>query len=114
MPNTSGKSLIGYYVDYDPKEKQEQKSYQITRAGGMRSHMTVGIAFGDSTEFLMRETYERLENVNEATAGGWVPARQFEELDYALKGDALEAFDEIVRRDYPNLADKTDANYEEL
>ena len=76
--------------------------------------MTVGIAFGDSTEFLMCKTYERLENVNEATAGGWVPARWFEELDYAVKGDALEAFDEIDERDYPNPAEKTDANYEEL
>ena len=62
----------------------------------------------------MSKTYERLDNVNEAMAGGWVPARQFEELDYALKGDALEAFDEIVEKDYPNPADKTDANYEEL
>ena len=63
MPNTSGKSLIGYYVDYDPKEECEKKSYQVNHGGGMRSYLTVGYAFGDSTEFLMRKTYNNLEQV---------------------------------------------------
>ena len=76
----------------------------------MRSYMTVGFAYGDSTEFLMLKAYKKLVNVREATAGGWIPARRFKELGYALKGDALEVFDEIVGRDYPNPADKTNAN----
>ena len=80
----------------------------------MCSYLTVGYAFGDSTEFLMRETYDKLEQVRGATVGGWIPARRFEELSYGLKGDALGVFDEVVERDYPNPVDKTHANYEEL
>ena len=114
MPNTIGKSLIGYYVDYDPKKECEKKSYQVNHGRGMRSYLTVGYAFGDSMEFLMRETYDKLEQVRGVTVGGWMPAHQFEELSYGLNGDVLEVFDEVVERDYPNTVDKTHANYEEL
>ena len=64
--NTSGKLLIGCYVDYKPKEEQEKESYQITCAGGVHSYMKVGFAYEDSTEVLMRKTYEKLESVREA------------------------------------------------
>ena len=101
-------------MDHDPKEEREQKSFQITHAGGIRSYMTVGYAFGDSTEFLIHETYVKLENVREATVGGWVPQCRFDEMGYVLKGDAFEAFDEVARRDYPNPVDKTNVNFEEL
>ena len=61
MTNTSGKSLIGYYVDYNPKEECEKKSYQVYHGGGMCSYLIVGYALGDSTEFLMREMYNKLD-----------------------------------------------------
>ena len=114
MPNTAGLSLIGYKIDSDQNEEREMKTYQVTRAAGVKSYMTVGYSFGKSTEFLIRETYENLEKIREATVGGWPAVRRFEGLSYCLKDDALEAYEEIVPRDYPNFADKTDANYQEL
>ena len=114
MPNTSVELLIVYEADYDQEKKVETKTYLVTRAGGLRSYMEVGVADGNSTEFPMRETLEKLEQLRAATAGGWNPARRFEELPNALKGDALAAYDEVVARDYPAPRDKTDFNYVEL
>ena len=76
----------------------------------------VSISEGESVEFLMAETLAQLEEIRAASAHGWNAARRFSELGRCLKLklDAREAFDEIVQGDYPDPANKTNANYEEL
>ena len=55
-----------------------------------------------------------LEVVREATAGGWNAPKRFQELQECLKGDALESYKKLVKNNYPDTADKTNANYEEI
>ena len=107
------KPLITYDMDYDPKAEHEKKTYQVYVPGGRTLH-DVGMAFGDSIEFLIRETYNKLEQVRQATPGGWNAARRFRELDNVLEDAAGEAYESIVTQDYPNAADKTHVNYDEL
>ena len=80
----------------------------------MKSYLLVGIGDGVSTERLMRKTFEELEEVRNATAGGWTASRRFEELRHSLTGEAKEAYRLLRERDYPNVADLTHPNYEEL
>ena len=86
----------------------------MTRPGGLRTNKSVVIAHGDSTEFLLVETFDRLEMIRHAVAVAWDGPRRFEELEECLAGKALTSFKRLVRDRYPNLADKTDANYKEL
>ena len=111
----SKRALIRYPMDYDPRRPRAQPNpYQVSRAGGVRSCIYVGCAYGDSTEFLIRETYDQLDAVERAAPGNWTGTRRFEELRQNLRSAALDAFDDMVARDYPDPADKTIANYEEL
>ena len=112
--NTGSCALIGFLKDYDEKATWPTRNYQVTRAGGLRSNKPVGISHGDSTEFLLVETFDRLEVIRRAVQGGWDGPRRFEELEECLAGKALQSFKRLVRDRYPNDADKTDANYEEL
>ena len=80
----------------------------------MRTSKPVGVSNGKSIEFFLVETVDRLEVVREATAGGWNAARRFRELKKCLGGDALESYKKLVANNYPDPADKTDVNYEEL
>ena len=50
----------------------------------------------------------------ESTAGGLTAARRFQELKKCLRGDVLESYKKLVANNYPDPADKMDANYEEL
>ena len=108
---------IRYIADYDPKDaKEHMKKYEINDGGG-RSYMFVSISFGDSHEFLIKETFEKVEEVREgyADAGtNWSASKRFRELKQVLSGKASTAYDTIVDRDYSLAADKTEANYLEL
>ena len=108
--------LIKFEMDYDEKDKegkQQEKKYQVNTTGNVREYMEVWYSDGTSIEALLRETLDRLEIVSTAT-GGWAGLRKFNQLGYCLKGDAKEAYDDIVDRNYPNDTDKTHINYEEL
>ena len=47
-------------------------------------------------------------------AVAWNSPRRFEELEECLAGKALPSYKRLARDRYPNPADKTDADYEEL
>ena len=113
--STTGIPLIRYVKDYE-REGIERKKFQLGPAGG-RSDMHAAYATGESTEFLIKETYEPLDDIRDAFAAGgnpWNGVRRFAELKQLLREEARVHFDSIVARDYPNAADKTDANYREL
>ena len=112
---TTISALIELHSDYDTLQvlEKDKRTYQINTAGG-RTFMTVAYAGGKSTEFLMCETYEALDDVMTATPGGWPASRRFQELKFCLRGKARQAYDALVRQDYPTAADKTNANYIEL
>jgi len=85
MVITSGTALVRYLMDYDPKGEWDSHSYRVTRAGGgIQSYVRVGYAHGESAEFFFRETLDKLEDVRNATAGGWLGPRRFEELKQCL------------------------------
>ena len=48
--NTSDRAVIGFVKDYDERELREKVDYQVTD-GGVKSHLSVGISYGDSTEY---------------------------------------------------------------
>ena len=110
MTNSFSKPVFRYYPDYKSLSDAQSKRFQIQTQGG-RNEMKAYIANGESIEFLLRETFERLENVRSAWPGGWNGERQFLELKGVLTGDAEDAYDELVDRDYPNTPDKTPQNY---
>ena len=109
------KALIRYYIDYNVKENKdrEKTTYQIT-ANGTRVFYEVLVSFGESIEFLMTEVYDRLEKVRNAVPAGWNGEQRFNELEKNLRGDALTHFEDLVRRNYPDAADKTDVAYVEI
>ena len=116
--STTGIPHIRYVSDYEVGALVDRKRFQINHAGGGgRSELYVAFASGRSTEFLIREVYDKLDDVREAyqMAGNpWNGSRRFYELKHVLIDVARQNYDEIVAQDYPNQADKTDANYEEL
>jgi len=105
--------LIVYDMDYDSRIERAKVTYQVNVPGGCTYH-DVAISYGDSIEMLIKETYDKLQEVQEMSPGGWNAARRFRELKNALRGKAKEKYICLVQRDYPNAADKTDANYEEV
>ena len=111
--NVADRAVIGFVRDYDDDEVGEPRVYQISD-GGVRTSKPVGVSNGKSIEFFLIETVDRLEVVREATTGGWTAARRFRELKECLRGDALESYKKLVANNYPDPADKTNANYEEL
>ena len=112
--NTGTRALIGFLKDYNEKKSWPTRTYQVTRPGGLCTNKPVGIARWDSTEFLLVETFDRLEVIRHAVAVAWNGPRRFEELEECLAGKALTSFKRLVCDCYPNPADKADANYEEL
>ena len=86
----------------------------VTRSGGLRTNKPVGITHGDSAKFLLVETFNRLEVIHHAVAVAWICPRRFEELEEFLAEKALTSLKRRLRDRYPNPADKTDMNYEEL
>ena len=112
--STTGVPLIRYIKDYKKGPGIERKKFQLNQAAGGRSDMHVDYATGESTKFLIKETFEPLEDVREAfnAAGApWDGPRRFTELKQILRDDARVHYDSIVARDYPNAGDKTNANY---
>ena len=115
--STTGVPLIRYIEDYEIGAVVDRKRFQINQAGGGRTELHVTFATGRSTEFLIRETFEKLDDVREAylMAGTpWDGPRRFYELKHVLISVARNHYSTIVARDYPDQADKTDDNYEEL
>ena len=112
-PKKGDQALIMYYPDYENSSEDEKKTYQINEQGG-RQYVEVRIANGKSIESLIRETYNKLDKVARQTQPVWNAARKFTELEACLTGEAEDAYSFLVERDYPNPADKTNANYEEL
>ena len=116
--STTGLPLIRYIADYVIGAVVDRKQFQVNQAGGGgRPELYVGFASGHSTEFLIRETFEKLDDVREACqmAGTpWNGPRHFYELKHVLIDVARQNYDKIVAQDYPTPADKTDVNYEEL
>ena len=76
----------------------------------MRTSKPAGVSNGNSIEFFLVETVDRLEVVCEATADGWTAVQRFRELKECLRGDALESYKKLVANNYPDPADKTGAN----
>ena len=79
--STTGIPLIRYVKDYE-KEGIERKKFQLGPAGG-RSDMHAVYATGESTEFLIKETYEPLDDIREAFAAvgnPWDGLRRFLKL----------------------------------
>ena len=111
--NTANQDVIGFLQEYNDKELGEQRIYQTTD-GGVKTSKPVGVSNGKSIKFFLVETVGRLEVVRETTAGGWTAIRRFRELKECLRGDALKSYKKLVLNNYPNPADKTNANYEEL
>ena len=101
--------LIGYKPDYDVKDEYEKKTYTITGANGVRNYYTVGIADGDSTEFLITQCFEKFTAVENAVPGGWNGVDLFRELGLCLSGDAKSEYDDLLARDYPNDAERNAA-----
>ena len=65
--STTGIPLIRYIADYEIGAVVDRKRFQINHAGGGgRSELYVAFASGRSTEFLIRETFDKLEDVREA------------------------------------------------
>lgn len=114
--NTGTHALIGFLKDYMKREEilAHEDLLIVTRSGGLRTNKPVGIAHKDSTEFLLVETFDRLEVIRHAVAVAWNSPRRFEELEECLAGKALTSFKRLVRNRCLNPVDKTDANYEEL
>ena len=112
-PNKRALSLIGFKRDYDIHEDFQTHSFEV-RSGDIRSRMKVGVSFGDSAEFLLVETYDKLDKVRRRDSAAWNGPRMFEELEQCLSGTALGAFRTIVSRDYNTDALKTAASYGEL
>ena len=115
--STTGIPLLHYVEDYEVGAVVERKRFQLTHPGGGRSELYVAFASGASTEFLIGECFDKLDDVREAYQMGgnaWNGPRRFYELKHVLIGSVCQNYDEIVATDYPNQADKTDANYEEL
>ena len=115
--STSGIPLIRYLEDYEVGAVVERKRFQIHEKGSGCSELYVAFASGKSTEFLIRETYIKLEDIREeyaTTAAPWNWPHRFNELKHVLIGDTRNQYDSIVARDYPDQADKTNDNYEEL
>ena len=91
-----------------------QKNLPSDKAWRTPHQKPVGIVHGDSTEFLLVETFDRLEVIRQAVTVAWNRPRRFEESEECLAGKALTSFKRLVRDCYPDPADKTDANYEDL
>ena len=107
-------AVIGFIRDYDPENLGEQRIYQITD-GGVKTNKTVGVSNGKSIGHFLVETVDRLEVVREATAGGWNAPKRFRdrELQECLRCDAIKSYKKLAKNNYPDPADKTNANYEE-
>lgn len=115
--STTGIPLIRYIEDYEVGAVVPQKEVLVNQAGGGRSKLHVAYASGNSTEFLIRECFNKLEDVREAyqiVGASWDGPRRFYELKHVLIGITRNHYDTIVARDYPNQALKTNANYREL
>ena len=115
--STTGVPLIRYIEDYEIGEVVNRKKFQIFQAAGGRTELHVAFAAGRSTEFLIRECFEKLDDVAEAyemSGAPWDGPRRFYELKHVLIGVARNYFDSIVANDYLGQADKTEAHYEEL
>jgi len=115
MTNTSSRALIGYKRDYDPKEDGDinRQSYQV-QDGGTRKYLKVRVSDGSSVEHFLVETAMKLEEVEAAIQGGWTGPQKFSNLKECLEGKIKDGFTKIVDRDYPNQANKTNANYTNL
>ena len=113
--NVADRAVIGFLRDYDPKNLGEQRIYQITD-GGVKTNKPVGVSNGKPIKHFLVETVGRLKVkvVCEATAGGWNAPKRFRELQECSRGEALESYKKLVRNNYPDPADKTNTNYEEL
>ena len=94
--NTGTRALIGFLKDYNEKESWPTRIYQVTRPGGLRSNKPAGIAH-DSIEFLLVETFDRLEVVCHAVAAAWNGPRRFEELEECLAGMALTSYNTATK-----------------
>ena len=108
--STTGVPLIRYIEDYEIRGVVNRKKFQIFQAAGGRTKLHVAFAAGRSTEFLIRECFEKLDDVAEAYEMAGIPwdgPRRFYELKHVLIGVARNHFDSIVKKDYPGQADKT-------
>ena len=112
---SSTKALIGYKLDYNPKEEYDKKTYNITGADGVRNYLDVTIADGESIEFLITMCYEKLDDMVNEVPGGWNGVRLFKELQLCLSGRAKDECKDLIARAYPNDADRNAAGtFEEL
>ena len=96
--NTGSRALIGFLKDYNEKEPWPTRTYQVTRDGGLSSNKPVGIAHGESWDFLLVETFDRLEVIRRAVAAGWNGPRRFEARNVwpGRLSQALEGWSAIV------------------
>ena len=98
--------LICTAIESPPKE--------ASRPRDLKTSKPVGVSTGKCIEHYLVETVDRLKVVREAMAGGWNAAKRFRELQECLRGDALESYKKLARKNYPDPADKTNANCKEL
>ena len=114
ISKTTANTVIGYKKDFDIKDPTlEKKQFRIRVPNSHDEYVEVIMVDGESTE-LMMESFEKLDEIRNQVAAVWAARERFHQLGTILTDDAKEAYDEIVADDYPNNADKTHANYEEL
>ena len=103
-------SLIRHLPDYGVDSKYEKKKFQVNQpGGGGRSELIVAYANGDSIEFMIRECFERLDDVQTAlteNGNAWTTARRFTELKHVLRGEAREHYDNLVGLHYAAAVQK--------
>ena len=63
-------ALIKYKMDYSEKEIGATRKFEVMRGVGIKCYLLVGMGDGVSIERMMRNTFERLKEVRNATAGG--------------------------------------------
>ena len=64
--STTGIPLIRYIKDYDLESVVNRKKYLIEQTGSGHTELYVAYSTGHPTEFLTRETFEKLDDFREA------------------------------------------------
>jgi hypothetical protein len=113
---STDKSPIVFKPDYivDP-ESQTTKQYGVLDANGNKEQFIIVLWNGESMEFFLAHNVVELDSYFEClTDNGhaWTWVQRFKSLENTLTDDALVNWKELMADEYPNVAHKTQPNYE--